>query len=74
MCHFRLRNDKKTFLDAWEAWHPNPRALVEAGLEARAAGRRAEAQALWDRAAYDDATIAVHPEMIAGAPSKTKLT
>ena len=59
----------KLFLGAWEAWHPNPRALVEAGREARLAGARAEAQALWDRAAYDDATVAVHPELPGGAPS-----
>jgi WD40 repeat protein len=58
----------KRFRDAWETWRPNPRALVEAGLEALAAGHRAEAQALWDRAAYDDATVAIHPEMISGAP------
>jgi WD40 repeat protein len=60
---------KKLFLDAWEAWHPSPHALVEAGLEARLDGARAEAQALWDRAAYDDATVAVRPELSAGAPS-----
>ncbi len=60
---------KKLFLEAWDAWHPNPRALVEAGIEAKLAGARAEAQALWDRAAYDDAASAVHPEPSAGAPS-----
>ena len=59
---------RKLFLEAWEAWRPNPRALVEAGLEARAGGRGAEAQALWDRAAYDDATVAIRPELPAGAP------
>jgi len=57
------------FLEAWAAWHPNPRALVEAGLEARLGGALAEAQALWDRAAYDDATVAIRPELSTGAPS-----
>lgn len=59
---------KRLFLDAWTTWHPNPRALVEAGLAARALGERAEAQRLWDRAAYDDATTALRPELPAGAP------
>ncbi len=31
-------------------------------------GAPAEAQALWDRAAFDDATIAIRPELPAGAP------
>jgi WD40 repeat protein len=61
---------KKLYLDAWEAWHPDPRALVEAGLEALAAGdARQAAQALWDRAAYDDATVAIRPEIPVGAPA-----
>src|SRR6185369_485197 len=47
---------KKQFLEAWTTWRPNPRALVEAGLAAAALGERAEAQRLWDRAAYDDST------------------
>jgi WD40 repeat protein len=59
---------KKLFLEAWTAWHPNPRALVEAGLSARALGEKAEAQRLWDRAAYDDATAALRPELPEGAP------
>ncbi len=57
------------FLEAWATWHPDPRALIEAGLEARLAGAPAEAQALWDRAAYDDTTIAIRPELSSGAPS-----
>ena len=28
----------------------------------------AQAQALWDRAAYDDATIGVRPQILSGAP------
>ena len=59
---------KQLFLDAWKAWHPNPRALVEAGLAAQALGERAEAQRLWDRAAYDDTTAALRPELPEGAP------
>jgi WD40 repeat protein len=60
---------RKLFLSAWEAWHPNPRALVEAGMEARLAGANAEAQALWDRAVYDDATLGIRPELSSGAPA-----
>jgi WD40 repeat protein len=59
---------KKLFLDAWDKSHPEPRALVAAGLEANAEGHRAEAQALWDRAAYDDATTALRPLLVDGAP------
>ncbi|APR75298.1 Protein kinase [Minicystis rosea] len=62
------KSAKKLFMDAWTAWHPNPRALVEAGLAAQALGERAEAQRLWDRAAYDDASTALHPEVPAGGP------
>ncbi|MFT3776649.1 MAG: WD40 repeat domain-containing protein [Minicystis sp.] len=59
---------KKLFLEAWSTWHPSPRALVEAGLAAQALGDRAEAQRLWDRAAYDDSATALRPEAPAGAP------
>lgn len=59
---------KKLFLDAWSAWHPSPRALVEAGLAARAMGDRAEAQRLFDRAAYDDAATGIRPEIAGLAP------
>jgi WD40 repeat protein len=59
---------KKLFLEAWSAWHPNPRALVEAGLAAEALGDRAEAQRLWDRASYDDAAEPLRPEIPALPP------
>ena len=59
---------KGLFVAAWNAWRPNPRALIEAGLEARALGDRVDAQRLWDRAAYDDAASAVRPEVPSGGP------
>lgn len=59
---------KKLFLEAWSAWHPNPRALVEAGLAAEALGEHAEAQRLWDRASYDDASEPLRPEIPALPP------
>jgi WD40 repeat protein len=59
---------KLLFLDAWRAARPRAEALVDAGLEARAEGKRAEAQELFDRAAYDDATVAPRPLVVDGAP------
>jgi len=59
---------KKLFLEAWSTWHPNPRALIEAGLAAQALGEKAEAQRFWDRALYDDAAASLRPEVPAGAP------
>lgn len=59
---------KELFLKAWKTWHPNPRALVEAGLAAAALGDHAEAHKLWDRAAYDDASVSIRPELPMGAP------
>ena len=41
---------------------------MEAGLAAAALGERAEAHRLWDRAAYDDSTTALRPEIADGAP------
>jgi WD40 repeat protein len=60
---------KQLYLDAWTAWHPSPAALVGAGIAARALGEGAEAQRLFDRAAYDDSGSAVRPEIPQGAPS-----
>jgi WD40 repeat protein len=45
-----LRASVERYLAAWEAWRPNPRALVGAGLAARALGDEARAQRLLDRA------------------------
>ena len=59
---------RKLFLASWTEWHPSPRALVEAGLAAQALGEHAEAQRLWDRAAYDDTTAALRPELPEGGP------
>jgi WD40 repeat protein len=44
------RASVERYLAAWEAWRPNPRALVGAGLAARALGDEARAQRLLDRA------------------------
>ncbi len=44
---------KETFLTAWEAWHPNAKALVSAGLAAKKLGQNADAQRLFDRALVD---------------------
>jgi WD40 repeat protein len=65
---------KKLCLESWATWHPNPRALIEGGLAAQALGERAEAQRLWDRAAYDDTTAAIRPELPRGAPVGTVAT
>ena len=59
---------KALFLEAWNTYHPEPRALVEAGLAASALGDTAEARRLWDRAAYDDAAVAIRPELASGPP------
>lgn len=59
---------KKLFLESWTTWHPSPRALIEAGLAARALGERADAQRLFDRAAYDDSASAIRPEVPTGGP------
>jgi WD40 repeat protein len=44
---------RASYLDAWKLWHPNPRALAMAGQCAAAAGEKAEAQRLFDRALHD---------------------
>jgi WD40 repeat protein len=55
-------------LASYRAFHPNARALVEAGLGARAAGRAADAQRLFDRAAYDDPNAPIRPEVRGASP------
>lgn len=60
---------KALFLEAWTAWHPFPRALIEAGLAAAALGDRPGAQRLWDRAAFDDPTAPIAAELPNGAPT-----
>lgn len=62
------RAAKDLFVKAWREGHPFPQALVEAGMAARAMGDAAEAQRLWDRAAHDDPSAPVRPELDMGVP------
>jgi WD40 repeat protein len=41
------------YVEAWQAWHPNPQALVQAAMTAKKAGQDAEAQRLFDKAVVD---------------------
>jgi WD40 repeat protein len=59
---------ERAALASYKAFHPNARALVEAGLGALAAGRRVDAQRLFDRAAYDDPSTPIRPEVRAASP------
>lgn len=44
-----LEGARAGYLRAWELWHPNGQALLQAGLVARQLGDRAGAQRLFDR-------------------------
>jgi WD40 repeat protein len=65
---------KEAFLEAWRKAPAHPRALVEAGLAARALGDGPGAQRLWDRAAFEDANQPIRPEMPHGAPTDAAMT
>lgn len=47
------RSAKEKYVAAWEAWRPNPRALVGAGFAAKKLGQSAESQRFFDRAIVD---------------------
>ncbi len=64
----RMIEAKQLFLASWDAWHPAPRALLEAGLAAEALDDAPGAHRLWDRAFYDDSAMALRAEAPDEAP------